>query len=438
MSVYKPKGRKTWIYDFWYAGVHHKGNSFQETEHEARLVEAKKKLRLRHERGGIAEPLPAPSFTDWADTFYGHLEKLQQRTGRPKRLDRMDELIRVMLRFWGARPTDASSPVLPAQGEEAPFYNLTLQHPIDEPKWILEFDNWIDRRQVSGGTRNHYNTVMSRMYAVAMLPEYRKTTGLTMNPFVGRPRASRMTRKVALTPELVIAWLRAMSYHTRLAVSIAALAPKLRLRNVLELQRGLHIDAGVTQITMWQHKSDHITGEPLVVPISAQLRAILVDAFDRMAAGTTHVVQFHGKPIQAIRFGLAAAARDAEIPYGRFAAGGVTFHTLRHTAATILARLKVNPWIGRDAIGHRDLATTEGYTHLLIEEQRPVLEQLSAALPMQEIVTAPRRRASRIHKRRTGGALTGPVSETHEKPEEIRSHPHGAPKTIRRQFARKS
>lgn len=437
MSVYKSKGRATYIFDFWFAGVHHKGNTFQTTKADALKVQDRLKEQLRHRRGGIADPDPMP-FTRWAEMFYEHCEKQQRRTGRPKRLDCIDEELRVVLRFFGARPQDPQSLVHPAPGEEAPFHDLALHTLTEDPSWLLEFDNWIDRRGVAGSTRNHYYSIMSRMYYVAQLPEYRKVTGITMNPFAGRPRAPKVSRKVALTPERVMAWLSAMSYHARLAVSIAALAPKLRLQNVLELDRAAHIDVAVSQITVWQHKSDRITGEPLIVPISAQLCAILQDAFGRMKPGTTRVVQYRGRPIKSVRFSIAAAAKDAGIPYGRFTAGGVTFHTLRHTASTILARLQVNPWLGRDAIGHKDLETTAGYTHLLTEEQRPVLERLSAALPVEKIVTAPQRRAVRKHRARSWGELKGPPAEGVEKPERIAAIRRGALTRPGRPFTRKA
>jgi integrase len=239
-----------------------------------------------------------------------------------------------------------------------------------------------------------------------------------------------------LTPARLEAWLRAMSYHTRLAVAIAALAPKLRLRNVLALERG-DIDAGVTRLTVYAHKSDVITGEPLVVPISQQLRVILLHAFDHMRPDSTHVVQYRGAAIDSIRGSLKAAAREANIPYGRFAAGGVTFHTLRHTAATLFARLGVSPWLQRDAMGHQDVATTEGYTHLAIEEQRPALEQLSAALPIAAAVMEPHKRARRTKKDRGGEQGSGPIGVT-ENPRNSLMLTRGATMIPGRQFRRKA
>jgi integrase len=391
MSVYRGTRQRTYRYKFRYARKPYRGNTYQQNETDARLVEAKKKLELRQRRGGIAEPGPAPTFTEWAGVYYGWVTK--RRRPPIRRPEKIDELLRVVLRFWGARPSAPSK--IPAD-EECPYHDLTLQDPIDNPSWILEFDEWMDRRGIAGGTRNHYNTTLRRLYVVALLPEYRQLAGgLTMNPFAGRPREPLVTRKVALTPALVLTWLEAMSYHARLAVAIAALAPKLRLRNVLELRWQAHLDRELTTISAWNHKSVSRTEAPLVVPISAQLRTILQDARTRHRRAT-HVVTYRGAPVHSIRSAIRAAAKAAGIRYGRDVPGGVTFHTLRHTASTILARLGVNPWLHRDVLGHQDLATTDGYTHLQLEEQRAPLEQLSAALPIAPIVMRPERRASRV------------------------------------------
>jgi len=344
-----------------------------------------------------------------------------------RRPEKIDELLRVVLRFWGTRPADPAK--IPA-GEECPYHDLTIQDPIDSPQWILEFEEWMDRRGIAGGTRNHYNTTMRQLYAVALLAEYRHLSGVTMNPFEHRPREPRVIRKVALTPALVIAWLDAMSYHARLAVAIAALAPKLRLRNVLDLEWATHLDRELTTITVWAHKSVGRTAAPLVIPVSAQLRSILQDARARHRRAR-HVVTYRGAPVRSIRHGIRAAAKAAQIPYGRRLLGGVTFHTLRHTAATILARLNVSPWLQRDVLGHQDLATTEGYTHLLVEEQRAPLEQLSAALPIASIVTRSDTRASRSNPGapRSGSSRNAPELSG---PDRATGQAHGRP------FTRKS
>ena len=55
-------------------------------------------------------------------------------------------------------------------------------------------------------------------------------------------------------------WLTHASYHVRLAVAIAALAPKLRLANVLALTWQEHLDPELRFITVRQHETSKILG----------------------------------------------------------------------------------------------------------------------------------------------------------------------------------
>ena len=83
-----------------------------------------------------------------------------------------------------------------------------------------------------------------------------------------------------------------VSYHVRLAVAIAALAPKLRLASVLALTWSENIDADFRFITVRRHKTVTRVRRPQVVPISEQLRSILHDARRRTH---THVVEYRGR-----------------------------------------------------------------------------------------------------------------------------------------------
>jgi integrase len=187
----------------------------------------------------------------------------------------------------------------------------------------------------------------------------------------------------------------------RLALAIGALAPKLRLGNILALERARHLDASLQFITVHQHKTVVKTRRPLVVPISEQLRAVLKYAQQR--APGRFVVSYRHKPVKSIRGGLRAAAKAAGVQYGRAFDNGVTFHTLRHTAATILAELDVSEAKRQSAMGHRHLATTQKYTHLRPMNEIPTIEALSAALPIVDLVTAPWRRASRTPAPKSAG-----------------------------------
>ena len=96
------------------------------------------------------------------------------------------------------------------------------------------------------------------------------------------------------------------------------------------------------------------------MPISEQLRTILHDARLRTH---TFVVEYRQRPIKSIRGGLQEAAKRAGLAYGR-GGDGVTFHTLRHTAASLLAELGESEAIRKEVMGHRDITTTQRYTHL--------------------------------------------------------------------------
>ena len=62
-------------------------------------------------------------------------------------------------------------------------------------------------------------------------------------------------RTVTISVEDLRKWLAAASYHVRLAVAIAALAPKLRLASVLALTWAEHIDPEFQYISVRRHKT---------------------------------------------------------------------------------------------------------------------------------------------------------------------------------------
>jgi len=164
---------------------------------------------------------------------------------------------------------------------------------------------------------------------------------------------------VTISLEDLRSWLRNASYHIRLAVAIAALAPKLRLANVLALTWKEHIDPDLRYITVHRHKTVATLRRPQVVPISDQLRVILKDARQRTA---TYVVEYRGRPVKTIRGGLRSAVERAGLPFGR-SVDGATFHTLRHTAASLLAELGEPKAIRKEGPSeHRDDAAVHAST----------------------------------------------------------------------------
>lgn len=397
MTVYKQKGRRTYIYDFEFRGRRYCDTTHQTNKQDAARVEAKEKERLRHIAGGIAIPTrdDSPAFQEWAEIFWAYKEK---RLERPEALG---DILPVALRFWG-KP-DGITP-----SDEHPCHDLRLMDPVLDPTWITRFDGWLEARGLSNQSKNHYRGLLRRMYAVALLPEYRQVSGVTMNPFAGVPNDPTMERSVALSPAQVKAVLKHASYHVRLAIAIAALAPKLRLRNILELRwadsfepdpRRTKFSAKTSYyLVVHRHKTARRTRRPLVSPISSQLRTILKDAWTRNPTHA-HVVTYRGEPLTSIRDGVKAAVEAAGVAYGRDTEDGATFHTLRHTAATLLAEHEGDPLKFMDVTGHTDLATALKYRHLRPQHQLPALERLSKQLPLQKLVMA---RPLRANRRKAG------------------------------------
>lgn len=390
MTVYRAKDRHTrgadgkaltaYRYDFRYLGRRYTSPRTFPTQVEARDAEAEHRRRLRRAAAGLEEPgtRATLAIADWAEIYMAHLAK----RGRISDLATVEHVLRVVLRFWGRKPARDLK-----VHERGPYHDLCLRDPIDDPRHLLAFEDWMLKRGIAGATRNRYRTAMSRLYVVAMRPEFRTTTGVTMNPFLALERDQPRGRTVTLTLAQLRAVLAAASPHLRLAIAIAALAPKLRLGNVLALRWDTHVDPALTTITVQEHKTARVTGRPLVTPISAQLRGILEAARRRQPRGVPWVIHYRRQAVRTIDTGLKAACEAAGVPYGLRA--GATFHTIRHTAATLLAALGVPEGLRKDVLGHKAIATTQLYTHLQPAHLVAPLEQLSVALPIDDLLVEP-------------------------------------------------
>ncbi len=391
MTVWKPKDRAAYRYKFYYRGAPYQGGTGQLTYDDACEFEERRKREVRRQAAGLPTlPEHSPRISDWAEVYVRYVET----RGRIKRLDRVHELLRVVLRFWGAKPSGKNDENPPIEGE--PYHDLRLADPIRDPDWLVKFDWWMDARRVGTGkgprrpvspqTRNHYISMMSRLYELARRPQYTKKTGISTNPFRTMERYRTAGRRGAVTAEELRAWLQHAPPHAQIAIAIAALAPKLRLRNVLDLRWDRSFDPALQYITVQDHKTAGLTGRPLVVPITTQLRALL--AVLRRVHTSDYVITYRGQHIRtSIRGAVRAGAQAAGLTYGLLR-GGVTFHTIRHTAATLLAELPHLTEAQRSATMGQDILTTQRYTHLRPDSQRPVLEALAEVLSLQDLLEA--------------------------------------------------
>jgi integrase len=390
VSVFKQKDRKAWTYEFVYKGKTYKGSTEQLTREDAEAFELREQQKVRRIAAGLGDLRDAPYFQEWAGIYYEYKATSKQRVRRP---DQIDFLLRSVLKFWGRRPRDPKK-----VDAHAPYHDHTLAEPIERPELLDAFEDWMEGERFSGSHRNHLRTQVSGMYRVAMLPKYRKRTGVTMNPMDGVPRDRRRPRTVTLSPGQIVEWIRVAPYHVRLAMAIGALAPKLRVANILALEWDVHLDPGFTTITVVEHKTSD-SAPPIVQMVSEQLRLILVEARRRNPGRS--VVTYRGRRVHDIIGGVKAAAERAGLAYGRDRPGGATFHTIRHAMATLFARLKPSGLPLSEPqraalMAHSDIGTTQGYTHLNPVHELEPLEALSAELPVLALVNQP---WTRWHKR---------------------------------------
>ncbi len=376
MTVYKPKGGKTWRYDFRWRGRRYQGSTDQLTKEDAQLAESAVKKRLRQQAWGILpiDRIHSPAFSDWAEVV------LREQRSRLTRVDIQQRTLRMVLGFFGRTPRRGT----PIEG--APYHHLKLIDPILDPDWLVKFEAWMERRGLAASTKNSYRSAVSMMYRIAMRPKYRKLTGITMNPMEGVERDATRNRVQTLTDAQLAAWIRESAPHVRLAIVIGALAPKLRLASILALRWDRNVDRDLQFLTVHAHKTIRSTGEAQVVPIDPQLRAILAPhhaAWRHRKKAQPYVIHYRGERVKSIRTALKRAAKDAQIPYG---ITGITFHSLRHTVATKLAELGVPEKQRQQVMGHLEIRTTQKYTHLRPMHEVEPLARLSSALRLRELL----------------------------------------------------
>lgn len=390
MSVYRRTraGQKSKIYDFKFmlGGRTFRGSTGQITRDAALAFERQERDRQRQIAAGLAQDMPRDgiSFAEWAEHFYLYKSR---KIARP---DALEWQLRAILRFFGRRPRPGSRVPIHAG---APYHDLRLTDVTADPYWIERFETYIRATADSPHTRNHYRKVLRQLFTLAADPRFRSRTGVVANPVPPDLSEPTRPRSATLSPDAVRAILSHASYHVRLAIAIGILAPKLRISSILGLKWKDNISPDLSRIIVVEHKTAHVTGRPQVYPIPAQLRAILADA--RTRSRSAYVVTYRGRPVKAIIDGVRAAADAAGVPYGLRTPNGITFHSLRHSAASTLAALGVSPLVQRDLMGHSSIDMTAYYTHTEEPQIRDVAERLSAAFQIESLVTAPGRRAVR-------------------------------------------
>lgn len=351
MSVYRTKSGR-WTYDFWFKERRYYPATSLDAKADADEAEQNHKRSLRRRAAGL-EALSSeetPRFSDWAAVTL----KFQTQRKKLKSPKEAKSKLRMVLAFWGTKPRTN-----PVEGGE--YRDLRLGDPVQRPELLLDFEAWMDKRGLSGARKNHYRSTCSMLYRVALLPENRTRTGVRENPFAGvlRDKVQRRTR--VLTPDDISTWIATAPAPVVAAVTIGALAPALRLRNVVDLA-WKDFSAGREFVTL-PHKADRETGLPLTIAVSAGLRSVLKE-LQQQRPKDPYVVPLDGERYWQLMKMLKRSIKASGLPYGRRRADGVTFHTLRHSMNTWLARKGVPAGDRQRAMGHETGAMQEWYTHL--------------------------------------------------------------------------
>jgi hypothetical protein len=150
MSVYRPAGSTIYCYDFQYNKQRYRASTGLRTKADAERVEWREKERLAQEAQGIAPVDPtdkaaSPLMQDWANVCLAHKMSDSTDQRKLKRPDLLETNLRVALRFFGSKPVDLK--FQPKPGEDAPFHNLTLADPLDDPEWVQRFEDWMSARR---------------------------------------------------------------------------------------------------------------------------------------------------------------------------------------------------------------------------------------------------------------------------------------------------
>jgi len=158
-------------------------------------------------------------------------------------------------------------------------------------------------------------------------------------------------------------------------IIVMALNTTMRLGEILNL-RWEDLDLGAGMIHILKSKS----GKGREIPMSDQLR----DEFSRIPRLLGSEYVFPGKtgePLKVIKRSWHKALRGAQIK-------DVTFHTLRHTAASYLVMCGIDIRTVQDILGHADIRMTMRYAHLSPAHKSAAVQKLGNLLETSQDVDA--------------------------------------------------
>ena len=223
--------------------------------------------------------------------------------------------------------------------------------------------------KVSAGTINKNLKALRGAWTQAV-----KDGLITRNVFadIGLVRDSNAARRRPLTIDELHRLLEVADTAWR-GVILAALYTGQRLHDIITLKWS-QVDLAEGMISFHTQK----TGSDLVLPIAPPLHAHLMEIagkddakaylFPDLATlnGTTQSARFTALLEKAGIISLSKEEKQhtAKGTNGRRESKGVSFHSLRHTATSLLKNAGVSDVVAREIIGHKSEAVSRLYTHI--------------------------------------------------------------------------
>lgn len=362
MSVYKPKGREEYVYDFWFRGRRFHGPAGSERrealKEEAKArEEAKKSVAVKKADGPLTLRLAIGRY--WtehgehrknAQDLWSNFRRLIQYLGPDKLLsditdDDVAKLVawrrghRVIRRFKNqSDPRARAQPLItPAQVNRTTVQMLRRLFVRARKKWKIRYDsepNWSEH----------------------MLEEPEE-----------RVRELRADEDAALHAKMD------PDYE---AVRRFSLASGLRRDESLLLWS--QVDLNANRITR-KGKG----GRQIFLPVTAEMREILLSRIDHHSEHVFTYVCTHPRRspmrIPGIRYPITAGGLETHWRRRRKAAGVQDFrwHDNRHTFATQLLRETQNLKLVQRGMNHKNVSTTAKYAHVLDEDLLAGMEAAS-------------------------------------------------------------
>jgi integrase len=355
VSIYKPKGRKHYSYDFKINGVRFRGGTRTESKKAALAVEQRVRNEVAQWAAAGASAPKAPMTASEAFARYA-MEKAEDR---PSERDTYYQLSNLLAHF----------------GKDAPLTDLT------DPDLISAYVA-MRRAGVSDASVNREVELLRRVVRRAATVWKRQTgpmpdwSQLLLAEPAGRIRELGAAEEAELFKHL---------RHDLHAPVRFAIMTGLRLSAILSLTwHQVDWDAGRIMVRL---KSRQPGGRPHVLPITRPMRALLqglrgqhqIHCFTYVCA-KSRAQRRKGERYPFSRNGWrkdwAAALKAAKIEDFRF-------HDLRHTAASRIVRVS-NLKAGQEFLGHATIASTARYAHVTISDVERAMEAMQMAEPKEQ------------------------------------------------------